>query len=81
MKFYKYIIDCIISWSLIISLHNLYIKLMQRRKNRSLEVIFFLLHKQRERSTTIFFRYISFIYKLYKLIIRNHDIIQSIVYL
>ena len=29
MKFYKYIIDCIISWFLIISLYNLYIKLMK----------------------------------------------------
>jgi hypothetical protein len=28
-----------------------------------------------------FFRSISFIYKLYKLIMRNHDIIQSIIYL
>ncbi len=29
----------------------------------------------------IMFVYISFIYKLYNLIIRNHDIIQSIIYL
>ena len=27
------------------------------------------------------FRYISFIYKLYNLIMRNHDIIQSIIFL
>ena len=36
MKFYKYLIDCFISWFLIISLYDLYIKLMQRKKNRSL---------------------------------------------
>jgi hypothetical protein len=35
MKFYKFIIV------LIISLYNLYIKLMQRKKNRSLEANFF----------------------------------------
>ena len=30
MKFYKYIIDCIISWFLNKSLYNSYIKLMER---------------------------------------------------
>jgi len=77
MKFYKYLIDCFISWFLIISLYDLYIKLMQRKKivvYRSL----CLCSKKKCFKTTIFFRCISFIYKLYKLIIRNHDIIQSI---
>ena len=59
MKFYKYIIYCIISWFLIISLYSLYIKLMQRKKNRSLEAFFFCYISKDYDRLRFFFRYKS----------------------
>ena len=79
MKFYKNIINCIISWFLII---KLYIKLMSQNIKSILSFFYFFNRNLNQKLIKAYDDFATSAYNLihqqYNLIKRNHDIIQSI---